>query len=357
MGDETRTLNDDEALCDLAARSEDVPDLTALPAEWRAPLADVARDLLALDPEYRLDHLRWDGQGVRIEVVERELDCCSKAWVDGSWGQHLSDETPLHRVEREGLEERSFVLHERCERAFHESLHWGDPPRPEPTDPRPVVALDIDGVLSPVSRPPLRRVDVDGVPHVIIAGMFFPAGEEEEPAQVRDLPSVVVHVPRGTCENPFFAGSQRDIEVRVRFDPDVIAWVESLHERAEVVWATTWEEAGNLFAEAVGLPPLRVGVSHQRHPVKLSQFNDGDAAGWKGAALAEEFENRPLVWIDDLAGWHQRSPFWRHPSDVEQTLVVVPEEHVGITPEHIAVVEAFLDRWTKRENEQAPGRS
>jgi hypothetical protein len=338
------------ALDDLARRAPHAVDLSSLPPAWREPLADLARQLHDLDPDYRLERLSWRFGSLNISVEHTQLACCERAHADWDWdAEHWSTESDQHRIERERLDDRSDRTSRLCEHAGFASRHWGEPQRPEPADLRPVVALDIDGVLNPVAPHPLPRFEINGEWFVNIAGMIVPAGGPGSAPSVREgLSTAVVNVPAGLSTNPFFAGARRDITVEVRFDPTVIEWVRGLHDRAEVVWATTWEAAANLFADAVGLPHARVGCSSEAHPPRFGYVKDGDAAAWKADALAQVFDNRPLVWIDDLGARAAANHYWRHPDDVERTLVVVPVEHVGITAEQMEAVDTFIDHHSSR---------
>lgn len=341
--DESQQL--DEALSDMISRAERNCDLASLPAAWHAPMAELARDLAALDPDYQLGELAWGNRGLRISVVWQHLACCSDPEV--GWEHHLDNETPEHKTERAALDARNEQLFDRCLQARHQSPHWGEPPRSAAADPRPVVALDIDGVINPVPPQPLHVIDIDGAPHAVVAGMLIPIpGSHQEPV-VRDLPTATIDIPEGTSRNPFFAGASRDVTITVRYDPVVIDWVRELHTRAEVVWATTWEAAANLLAVAIGLPPAPVGISAETNAPRFGYYRGGDAAGWKGEALAKTYDNRPLVWVDDLAGGHKWDLSWRHPDDVGKTLVLVPEAHIGITAEHMAAVDAFVSHWAQ----------
>jgi hypothetical protein len=81
----------------------------------------------------------------------------------------------------------------------------------DPDHARPVVALDIDGVLNPL-------------------------GEVEWHV------ATPLHVDaRRVPDSPFLRGYGRlDLEVTVRLNPAHGEWITRLVERAQVVWATTW---------------------------------------------------------------------------------------------------------------------
>jgi hypothetical protein len=347
------TAQEDALLQQLAAHCSHDLDLGALPPAWRAPLAKLAQQLGRIDAAFVLDKMLWTNQRLQLTPQEVELACCKAQLSFYDLDEHLDAESAEHLVARERADERNEQLLAACRHAEYASFYWSMPPRPAPVDQRPVVALDIDGVLNPFAQQPLPTFLVGGELFVAIGGYLFPAPVEEELSAVRDgLAAATLHVPAGTSENPFFAGARRAIDVSVRFDPSVVEWVHQLHQRAEVVWATTWEAAANIFATAAGLPAAVVGADSRTHPPRFGYVKDGDSAAWKADALADMYANRPLVWVDDLATRHRRDLYWRHPDDVDKTLVVVPEQHVGITPDHMHVIDAFVERWTVKT--QAP---
>ena len=144
------------------------------------------------------------------------------------------------------------------------------------TSARPVVALDFDGVLNPL-------------------GFEIPPGYVEHK----------VHAPLGVVpESPFIRGYGREaLSTTVRVNPDHGRWIDSLLEVADVVWATTWEEAANVcIAPLLGIDPLPVGISVEKNPPMFSHVRSGDSSGWKSMSLADEFRDRALVWVDDMNG-------------------------------------------------------
>ncbi len=145
---------------------------------------------------------------------------------------------------------------------------------------RPILAVDIDGVICPygwdesLPSPPGRVIVVDGLPHCLshAAGLT--------------LRSLV----------PFF----------------------------ELIWASGWEDRANRH-----LPPLL-----EMPPFPYLSFA-GTArfgtADWKLPVLEAFGSGRPLAWIDDSLdhkcyAWAEHRP--------EPTLLVQPISGIGITVEH-----------------------
>jgi HAD domain in Swiss Army Knife RNA repair proteins len=155
------------------------------------------------------------------------------------------------------------------------------------SDRRPILFIDIDGVISlygfpPESEPPGRFHSVDGILHCI--------GSDCGPR------------------------------------------LERLAVRYELVWASGWEEKANEY-----LPRLL------QMPDELPVLTfDGRAvfgtAHWKLEAIAEYAGDRPAAWIDDSLD--ERCERWAQDREAP-TLLVQTESAVGMTDSH---VERLL-RW------------
>jgi hypothetical protein len=105
-------------------------------------------------------------------------------------------------------------------------------------------------------------------------------------------------------------------------------------ERFELVWATGWEEKANEY-----LPHLL------RFPRKLPTLHfDGRAvfgtAHWKLEAIEEYARERPAAWIDD--NLDERCQSWAARRKAP-TLLVETEAAVGITDDHVEQLLRFAD--------------
>jgi hypothetical protein len=152
---------------------------------------------------------------------------------------------------------------------------------------RPILAVDIDGVISlfgseePPDQSTTRFQLVDGVPHRI---------------------SLV-------------AGDR----------------LLRLAERFELVWASGWEDKANFYLpQMLGLPELpHVGFDGAAR---------GGATHWKLGPLEAYGEGRALAWIDDnfdqsCYDWAQARP--------EPTLLVLTESHLGLEEAHVDALNAW----------------
>lgn len=182
---------------------------------------------------------------------------------------------------------------------------------------KPVVALDIDGVLNAINR-------------AEVLGHGWEDHRVKIPA--RHLPA-----------SPFISGpGDRAMSLGLCLNPGLHGpWISKLTEIAEVVWATTWEHAANhSLAPLLGIEPLPVGISVRTHKPDRYQWKTSDSIGWKSQALEKAYDNRPLVWIDDLNKYHGQSLAERRGS--QPTLIVTCDEEQGLTPEHMETVDSFL---------------
>ena len=150
---------------------------------------------------------------------------------------------------------------------------------------RPLLAVDIDGVISLFGfeeRPPHTHFQlVDGVPHCI----SLPVGDR----------------------------------------------LLRLSERFELVWASGWEDKANFY-----LPQL-LGVPELPH-IGFDVAPRSGGAHWKLAALEAYAGERAIAWIDDnfdasCFEWAERRP--------APTLLVPTEPHLGLEEGHVAALEAW----------------
>lgn len=183
---------------------------------------------------------------------------------------------------------------------------------------RPVVAIDIDGVLR-LAVPP------EG-----------PGPEGAYPVEItmrRGAYPHAYHRSPGWTSNGTSTGTYWLSGIGAE-------WIRSLLERGvEVVWATTWQEYANVyFAPVLGIPELPVAVTGR-------QVHGWDSSDWKSVRLRERFPGRPLVWVDDnpvtngtFAIDHMRAPRDRALAYFHW----VARPQAGIRIHDIAAVEAWV---------------
>ena len=160
-------------------------------------------------------------------------------------------------------------------------------PQVESSGMKPILAVDIDGVISlfGAETPPDRAFTklelVDGVPHLI----SLPTGDR----------------------------------------------LRRLEEHFELIWASGWEDKANFY-----LPSL-LGLPELPHVTFDGAVREG-AAHWKLGPLEEYAAGRPLAWIDD--NFDQSCYEWAE-ARVEPTLLVVTEPHLGLEEAHVDALNAW----------------
>lgn len=124
----------------------------------------------------------------------------------------------------------------------------------------------------------------------------------------------------------------------LRYSPTLTSRIAELHAtgRVEVRWLTTWEgDADRLLAPRMGLPPLAVA----------SAAGEASAGGgwWKlpVAQRVREESGRRLVWTDDDLDRVDEALEWAR-DQAGDVLAVSPSSYVGLTPDDLAVIEAWL---------------
>lgn len=180
---------------------------------------------------------------------------------------------------------------------------------------KPVVALDVDGALNAFRMdqdnllPGWEKVTVDVPTDQIPDSPFLPRVPEDEAT-----------IPITMIVNPGLHGP----------------WINSLRERASVVWATTWEGMANAaLCEVLGIESLPVGISVFKQYPRLEEVRKRLSPQWKGHALNEAFGKRELCWVDDLN--FIGLSYFKGP----RYLGVTTDSAVGLTAEQMEEV----DRW------------
>ncbi|WP_204016736.1 HAD domain-containing protein [Sphaerimonospora thailandensis] len=160
---------------------------------------------------------------------------------------------------------------------------------------RPLVLLDVDGVLNPLRRssPSFRRhtVVVDGAPYQV---MLDP-----------------------------------------RHGPRLLELARATG--ADLAWATTWEDHANEeIAPRIGLPRLPV-IPVMGDPAS----NSGEHM--KTRAIAKYVRRRPFVWFDDILDQADHDYLDRHPG-VGDFLLVKVDSRFGLTAGHLGQARRWLSR-------------
>ncbi|MFD5087640.1 HAD domain-containing protein [Kitasatospora sp. NPDC058201] len=121
--------------------------------------------------------------------------------------------------------------------------------------------------------------------------------------------------------NPVCPGPETDFDAHTMLGYTVLlsprhgTWLRELAAGYELVWATTWEEHANAhIAPAIGLPELPLvrftGYTPQPGDPRVPLMELFSARKW--APLLRYAAGRPFAWVDDvIPGRLVRSALWR----------------------------------------------
>ena len=173
------------------------------------------------------------------------------------------------------------------------------PPRP-PDSERPILAVDIDGVL-----------------------LLF--GFEEPP-----------HWP--AAEMTLIAGAMHCVSLESG------ERVRELAESFEIVWATGWEGRASEIGRHLDLPEFPFLTFKG-----AARFGSAD---WKIEPLERYARGRPLAWLDDSLD--ERCYEWAR-SRPEPTLLVEVDSHLGLQEVHVEALTAWAKSLAAERSEQRGG--
>jgi hypothetical protein len=170
---------------------------------------------------------------------------------------------------------------------------------------RPMIALDVDGVLSPWTT------------------------EQPSPNHTRH------HYPDVKADGT-------PVTYSAWLDPADGVWLNGLIARGiEIVWATSWIEAADGFiGPLIGLPTGLTVLPME--PETSLDF------GWtsKFAEVSKAAEGRPLCWIDDLFGGKEKG--WAYERTVREglpSIIVQPFPSIGLSGRDRARIEEWASRF------------
>ncbi|MDP9255944.1 MAG: HAD domain-containing protein [Actinomycetota bacterium] len=188
-----------------------------------------------------------------------------------------------------GQEEIEAALAEREARAEATAALAGLPASFVQNDPRPLLLVDVDGVVCPY------------------------AGELVDPAAAGLEQATVGYS-------------------RVWLSRDIAEYLRRLGESFQLVWCTAWEDhAAEFLAPLLGLPALP--VIHFDEPVM-------EDCHWKWPAIEAFVGDRAFGWLDDEIGRDDLARARRRPAP---TMLVQVEGTHGLADVHVEQLERFAD--------------
>lgn len=133
---------------------------------------------------------------------------------------------------------------------------------------------------------------------------------------------------------------------RLTFRPEWAEWVEGMSVRTEAVWATMWQaQAISHFAPATGIGVHIDGyIDFDRHHREGLGWRTGiGVGGYKQPGVEAFVGSRPFVWIDDDVQTEQVAWAIERTLGGVPTLLIKPDPAIGLTLEHVQLVEAFCE--------------
>jgi hypothetical protein len=158
-----------------------------------------------------------------------------------------------------------------------------------PDDPRPLLLVDVDGVVCPYGDE-----------------LADPAAAGLEQVMIEYLP--------------------------MWFDGQISDRLQRLGQSFQLVWCTAWEDrAARSLSPRLGLPPLPV--------INFDEPTAGDGH-WKWPAIEAFVGDRPFAWIDDEVGLADLARAARRPA---LTLLVRIDGSRGLVDVHVEELEQFAE--------------
>jgi hypothetical protein len=131
---------------------------------------------------------------------------------------------------------------------------------------------------------------------------------------------------------------------RITWSPELVERLNALCRRpgVKVHWLTTWQR------EAAEVLSPQIGLDGEWWPVPTSEIDKDrmwDMAVWWKFDFVRTLDPAtvPIVWVDDELVFDKVSASWaaEYPED---TLLISPAPHKGITPNMLEKIEEFIDR-------------
>lgn len=150
----------------------------------------------------------------------------------------------------------------------------------------------------------------------------------------------------------------------IRWSPEVVGAVRRWTGSADVQWLTTWgHDANTSLRQLLELPHLPVAGTYDEAVIDKCDTDEGSSTPsivahaamtpaapdsltghwWKfdiARQLVERDPRRRVVWLDDDLAVQEDVRSWMRAH--AECLLVAPQPRAGLTPQHVRAVDAFL---------------
>lgn len=203
---------------------------------------------------------------------------------------------------------------------------------------KPVMLLDLDGVLNALTNP----ITVPGLPD-----------------SIRTVPKTLTRV---WPQDSWRVGSWTIDRVKfpLLWAVDVTRQIKAWHEDAdvEIRWHTTWQHEAPKVAKAVfGLPEFQVANAPEalenQGVLRARLLREAQVGWWKHPAVMRVLteERRPVIWVDDDIN-REVTRMQRDRMGLRGTfLPICPDSGIGLTPRHLRLINLFIEQCQEGEDD------
>lgn len=160
----------------------------------------------------------------------------------------------------------------------------------------------------------------------------------EPPVWLLDVDEVINADRPAWSEQPYNRTLYADKEYKLRWAPTLLKQIRRLRADGvvELRWCTTWCTYAHLLERAFGLLPLVRALADEQCTGSPGRVDMAKCA----AAQAVLAAGRRLIWTDDTAV-PAFGPMRESMLATERALLIRPRRKIGLTPAHMAEIEAF----------------
>lgn len=208
------------------------------------------------------------------------------------------------------------------------------------TTDKPVLLLDLDGVINALTNP----ITVPGLPDTI----------RTVPRTLSNWwPEEMWRYGSWTIEHTKFP---------LLWSSWVVSQLKSWHDDGdvEIRWHTTWQESALPVAEQLfKLPVFPVQPAPEAHEhegvLAAALLREGKPGWWKYPAVQRVLdEGRTVIWVDDDITYRVLRRFREKMAKDGRFLAVSPDGAIGLTPRHLRLINIFIADQQEGEGDGRP---